>query len=117
MVEKNKLVNRSVNLGSVEKIPLGQGFCFVVGKEEIAVFRPRSGGLFALQNRCPHRNAPLCEGIIDNHHVICPYHARKFEFRTGVGSEKGESVQVYDVCVENGDIVLSKCPDANHVST
>lgn len=97
---------RHLSLGPVEKIPLGQGFCFVVDGEEIAVLRPRSGGLFAIQNRCPHRKGPLCEGVIDERRVICPYHGHKFDIHTGVGSEAGEQVVVYEVWEEKGEICL-----------
>ena len=97
-----------MNLGPVEKIPLGQGFCFVVGGEEIAVFRPRSGGLHAVQNRCPHRQGPLCEGVMDDRQVICPYHGHKFDIRTGAGSEAGEQVKVYRVREEDGEIRLEE---------
>lgn len=97
---------REYKLGPVEKIPLGQGFCFVIGDKEIAVFRPRSGGLYAVSNRCPHRKAPLSDGVIDQCQVICPYHGHKFNIQTGIGSEAGEQVQVYDVSEKNGDIWL-----------
>ena len=53
-----------INLGCVAAIPLGQGRCYVVGGQEIAVFRQRDGQLFAAENRCPHRQGPLSEGII-----------------------------------------------------
>ena len=43
-----------VNLGNVEGIAKGQGRCFIVNEEQIAVFRQRDGRLFATQNRCPH---------------------------------------------------------------
>ena len=96
-----------IALGSVEKIPVGQGFCFVVGQTEIAVFRPRSGGLCAIYNRCPHRKGPLCEGVIDDRHVVCPYHGHKFDLRTGVGVEVGERVSSYEVKEENGEILVA----------
>ena len=35
--------SRTLNLGSVEKVPQGQGFCFIVDGREIAVFRQRDG--------------------------------------------------------------------------
>ncbi len=96
----------NINLGSIEKIPLGQGHCFIVENEEIAVFRPRAGGLYAVQNRCPHRNGPLAEGVIDACHVICPYHGHKFDLQTGRGAEKGETVKIYEVKEESGEIIL-----------
>ena len=95
-----------VNLGSLEKIPPGQGRCYVVGDEEIAVFRQRDGRLFATQNRCPHRQGPLAEGVMGANKVICPLHAHKFDLCTGEGSEPTECVKVYQVSESNGDVLL-----------
>jgi len=97
----------NINLGPIEKIPVGQGHCFIVGNEEIAVFRPRAGGLYAIQNRCPHRNGPLAEGVTDACHVICPYHGHKFDLQTGRGAEKGKAVKTFEVKEENGEIILT----------
>src|SRR5437879_1684798 len=95
-----------INLGSVEKIPLGQGRCYLVGGEEIAVFRQRDGRLFATQNRCPHRQGPLAEGVVGAGKVICPLHAHKFNLENGTGSEAGECVKVYGVEESGGEILL-----------
>ncbi len=97
----------TINLGSVESIALGQGRCFLVGDEEVAVFRQRDGQLFAIQNRCPHKEGPLSEGVMGGGKVICPLHAHKFDLVSGTGSEAGECVKVYAVRVENGEILLS----------
>ena len=97
---------RTLNLGSVEKVPRGQGFCFVVGGLEIAVFRQRDGSLFATQNRCPHRQGPLSEGIIGGGKVICPLHAHKFDLCTGEGPAPQEKLHVYSIREEKGDILI-----------
>jgi nitrite reductase [NAD(P)H] small subunit len=97
----------TVNLGSIGRIPEGQGRCYVVGAEEIAVFRQRDGRLFATQNRCPHRQGPLSEGVIGGGQVICPLHAHRFDLKDGGGNEAGECVQVYVVKIVDGEIVLS----------
>jgi len=96
----------TINLGSVEKIPLGQGRCYLVGEEEIAVFRQRDGHLFATQNRCPHKQGPLSEGVAGGGKVICPLHAHKFDLATGAGSEHGECVKTFAVRAANGDMLL-----------
>jgi len=98
---------REVLLGSIEKVPLGQGFCFIVDGQEIAVFRQRDGRVFATQNRCPHKQGPLCEGIIGNGEVVCPLHAHRFDMAKGDGSEKHECVKTYKVSVNAGQIVLA----------
>jgi nitrite reductase (NADH) small subunit len=98
---------RTVALGSLEKIPLGQGRCFIVGGEEIAVFRQRDGRLFASQNRCPHRQGPLAEGVIGGGKVICPLHAHKFDLSSGQGGEKGECIRLYAVREVNGQVQVT----------
>ena len=99
--------SRTLTLGSVEKVPKGQGFCFIVDGREIAVFRQRDGKLFATQNRCPHKQGPLSEGIIGAGKVICPLHSHKFDLCTGEGPDPKECVKVYSVREEKGDILIS----------
>ena len=96
-----------VNLGSIDAIPLGQGRCYVVGDREVAVFRQRDGALFATQNRCPHRQGPLSEGLVGDRRVICPLHAHQFNLETGCGGVPEECVEVYSVQEVAGNIVLS----------
>jgi len=97
---------RTIRLGSVEKVPKGQGFCFIVAGQEIAVFRQRDGRLFATQNRCPHKQGPLSEGIIGAGKVICPLHAHKFDLCSGEGPDPKECLRVYPVREENGEILI-----------
>ena len=96
----------SIHLGAVADIPLGQGVCFIVQGEEIAVFRSRMGEIFAVANKCPHRQGPLAEGIIGNGKVVCPLHGHKFDLKTGEGSEPHECVQTFKVWEKNGKIML-----------
>ncbi len=97
---------KTINLGSVEKISHGQGRCFTVNGQEIVVFRQRDGKLFATQNRCPHKQGPLSEGVMGGGKVICPLHSHKFDLTTGTGSEPGECVKVYAVSALDGEIQL-----------
>jgi len=99
-------MSRTINLGSLDKIPIGQGRAYLVDAEEIAVFRQRNNRLFASQNRCPHRQGPLAEGIIGAGKVICPLHAHKFDLTNGAGGEAGECVKIYPVRELNGEILL-----------
>ncbi len=100
--------NSKVLLGPVDQIPVGQGRCFVVHGREIAVFRSRSGTIFAVENHCPHRGGPLSEGVIGDGKVVCPLHGHKFDFQTGQGSEAGECVAVFKIRQEQGQIILEK---------
>lgn len=97
---------RLISLGSLEKIPIGQGRCYIIGADEVAVFRQRDGQLFASQNRCPHKQGPLSEGVIGAGKVICPLHFHKFDLTMGAGSEPHECVKTFNVREQDGEIVL-----------
>jgi len=96
----------TIHLGKIDQIPLGQGQCFIVNGLAIAVFRPRSGGLWAMENRCPHRGGPLAEGIVGMDKVICPLHGHKFDLASGRGTEKHECVRTFKVREENGEMMM-----------
>ena len=100
----------TINLGSIEQVPIGQSACFVIKGEEIAVIRPRSGGIFALENQCPHRRGPLSEGIVGGDKIVCPLHGHKFDLHTGQGSEGHECVRVFKVYQREGKIILEYVP-------
>ena len=95
-----------IKLGSIEDIPVGQGMCFIVQETEVAVFRLRDGRVLAVENRCPHRQGPLSEGVIGNGKVICPLHGHKFDLISGQGTEKQECVKTFKVCAQSGEIIL-----------
>ncbi len=95
-----------VNLGTIDAIPLGQGLCYIVKGEEIAVFRSRSGEIAAIENKCPHARGPLSEGILGNGKVVCPLHGHKFDLASGKGTEKKECVRVFKVWEQHGQIIL-----------
>jgi nitrite reductase (NADH) small subunit len=100
------MVSCSINLGRIDAIPLGEGRCYVVGNQEIAVFRQRDGRLFASQNRCPHRQGPLSEGLVGSGRVICPLHAHQFNLESGAGGESAECLTTYPAEEINGNILL-----------
>ena len=96
----------TINLGSIDRVPIGQGMCFLINGDEIAVFRGRDGRMFAVHNRCPHRQGPLAEGIIGNGQVVCPLHGHKFDLSTGRGSESHECVKTFPVQEINQEILI-----------
>ena len=95
-----------INIGPVHQIPLGQGASFFIDGEDIAVFRTRDGKIFAIENRCPHRQGPLSEGIIGGGKVICPLHGHKFDLETGRGGDGHECVQTFKIRVRDGELIL-----------
>ena len=72
------------DLGSIDRIPPGEGQTFVVAGREVAVFRARgTDEVHAVQARCPHKAGLLADGIVGDGKVICPLHSYKFDLATG----------------------------------
>jgi nitrite reductase (NADH) small subunit len=103
---ESRLGPACVKLGPVDQISPGQGRCFLVAGREVAVFRQRDGKLFATDNRCPHRQGPLSEGLLGGGKVICPLHAHTFDLATGKGPNEQEMLRVYAVREEGGQLLL-----------
>lgn len=97
------------NLGPLSRIPLGEGRNFQIEHTIIAVFRTRSGNVFATQAICPHKKGPLADGIIGENDVICPLHAYKFSLKSGASiGNTCEALKTYPVSIsDNGDILFT----------
>lgn len=97
-----------VSLGTVDAIPPGEGRSFLVAGHRLAVFRQRDGRLFATQGDCPHRGAPLADGVVGGGTVVCPYHSRKFDLSSGA-CVTGEScaLRTYPVREEEGLVLVT----------
>jgi nitrite reductase (NADH) small subunit len=80
-----RLVGEShYDLGSIDRIPPGEGQTFLVAGREIAVFRARgTDAVYATQARCPHKAGLLADGIVGDGKVICPLHSYRFDLATG----------------------------------
>ncbi|MGE0681701.1 MAG: Rieske (2Fe-2S) protein [Candidatus Binatia bacterium] len=97
---------RTVDLGPVDFLPLGEGRAYVVNGLMIAVFRQRDGRLFATDNSCPHRGGPLADGIIGAGKLICPLHAWKFDLETGHCAAENMTIHTYPVHEVDGHIIV-----------
>ena len=73
----------TVDLGPVDRIPMGEGQTFVVHGREIAVFRTRDDAICAVQARCPHKGGLLADGLVGGGKVVCPLHGNTFDLATG----------------------------------
>jgi nitrite reductase (NADH) small subunit len=96
-----------LRLCPLDAIPPGEGRNFPALGETIAVFRTRSGEVFAAQAACPHRGGPLADGLLGGSTVICPLHGWKFDLSTGEVLFGGCGIKTYPVRVDDsGQIVL-----------
>lgn len=58
------------------------GICVEIGEQPIAIFSV-DGELFAIDDECPHSMGPMSEGAVEGHEVECPWHAARFDLRSG----------------------------------
>ncbi|OWK46411.1 Rieske (2Fe-2S) protein [Fimbriiglobus ruber] len=97
-----------VKLCVLDDLPEGLGRAFTVGGAPIAVFRTRTGTVLAVDGVCPHKGAPLADGMLAGDQVVCPYHAFKFDTRTGECDQPGTcALKTYPVEVSAGVVVVT----------
>lgn len=98
----------SHNLGSIQRIPPGEGRVYRVRDTEVAIFRTRDGQVFATQATCPHRAGPLADGLVGAGKIVCPLHSYVFELATGQPVENScAQLLTYPVALNGaGEIVL-----------
>lgn len=81
----------------------GRRICLVRLHEEV----------FAVEDRCPHRDFPLSGGDVVNGCLECPWHGARFDVRTGQctqGPAEGDAIAVYPVLQVNGVVLVGKSP-------
>jgi nitrite reductase (NADH) small subunit len=99
---------QEIVLGPVAGIPEGEGRTFAVNGLRIAVFRARTGQLFAVQAECPHKGGPLADGLLGGTTLICPLHAWKFDLRSGEALMGSCGLRTFAVRVdEAGQIAIA----------
>lgn len=80
------------------QITRGGSVAIEVASRHIAVFSI-GDELLAVDELCPHRAGPLSEGQRDGESIVCPWHAARFDLRSGKllsgPSERG--LRVYKV--------------------
>ncbi|OUD10515.1 nitrite reductase (NAD(P)H) small subunit [Marivivens niveibacter] len=96
-----------IDIGALNDIPRQGARVVKTQSGCVAVFRTLNDDVFALEDRCPHKNGPLSEGIVHGSKVTCPLHNWVFDMNTGEaqGNDEG-SVPTYPAKVENGRILL-----------
>lgn len=70
---------------------------------QIAIYNV-NGELFATENFCPHRGAPLSEGFLCGHVIECGLHGWEFDVRSGECLTLTETIKTFPVTVEDGVI-------------
>ncbi|MNC41314.1 Assimilatory nitrite reductase [NAD(P)H] small subunit [compost metagenome] len=97
-------------VGNVNEIDIKGSRKLRVGNTEIALFRLTTGGVLAVENKCPHKGGALSEGMVCGSRVHCPLHDWRIDLHSGnVQSPDTGHVTTYEVEIdpESGHIYLT----------
>ena len=99
-----------IDIGGLADIPVrGARTIPVAGGRDIAVFRTGDDQVFALLDRCPHKQGPLSQGIVHGHAVACPLHNWRISLASGAaeGGDEGCTPTV-PVRIDAGRVLISR---------
>ncbi|TWD51063.1 assimilatory nitrite reductase (NAD(P)H) small subunit [Agrobacterium vitis] len=104
----NLMAKNWVAIGSLHDIPPQGARCVENGETTIAVFRTHDNRVFAMEDKCPHKNGPLSQGIVHDNCVTCPLHNWVINLETGLaqGADEGATA-TFPVKLEGEMIYLS----------
>lgn len=102
----NAVPSTWVKIGKISDIPRQGSRCVKLGDITIAVFKTFDDKVFALEDKCPHKNGPLSQGIVHDGCVTCPLHNWVISLSTGEaqGADEG-ATKTYSVKLD-GDTIL-----------
>ena len=87
-------------------IPVGKMKHFEVEGLSVLIANVK-GKFYAVCDKCPHLNATLSEGILNDSIIICPRHFSSFDVTTGraiTGTRSG--LQTYELKVDGSDLLV-----------
>jgi nitrite reductase (NADH) small subunit len=99
-----------LDIGPVDQLPaMGARTLPVQGGDEIAIFRIANGNVYALINKCPHKQGPLSQGIVHDTTVTCPLHNWRISLVSGkaLGEDEG-CVPTIPVKIDGGRMFLKR---------
>ena len=95
-----------VKVAKTNDIPAGKMKHVEVDGLEILIANV-DGKFYAVGDRCPHLNAKISEGTLNNNIVTCPRHLSTFDLTTGrVISGTRSNLPTYDMKVEGNDLLI-----------
>lgn len=97
-----------IEVGHVNEIPKLGARVVETSTGNIGIFRTADDEIFALRDKCPHKDGPLSQGIVHGKRVTCPLHNWKVELESGeaVAPDEGCAAR-YEVRVEAGMVYLA----------
>lgn len=103
----NAMFDGWIKVGRLKDVPRRGARCIRSGDMSIAIFRTADDRVFALEDRCPHKNGPLSQGIVHDGCVTCPLHNWVISLESGEaqGADSGRTAK-FEVKLSGDDILL-----------
>lgn len=91
----------------IENVPPREGRAVKIDNLEIAIFNV-NGRFLTIDNSCPHKGGPLCDGIVSGTTVVCPLHGQRFDLESGmpVLASQAGCLATYPTRVDGGIIFV-----------
>ena len=100
-------MNHWVKVASLNDIPKLGARVVRTKDVEIGVFRLDDDRIFAVNNRCPHKDGPLSEGIVYGDKIACPLHSWKISLVDGKAEEPDVGATAcFNTKIEEGVVYL-----------
>lgn len=96
-----------VEVCDIEAIPVRGARVVKTPSGCVALFRTVDGGVFALDDKCPHKGGPLSQGIVHGRSVSCPLHNWVISLESGAaeGPDEGRAL-THEARVVEGKVRL-----------
>ena len=94
-------------VASVAEVPADKGLQVKVGQADVALFRIGES-VYAIEAICPHAEAYLADGFIEEDRIECPLHQAQFHIPTGrcLAPPADRDLATYPVKVEGDDVLV-----------
>ena len=79
--------------------------CISIKGKSLALFKINEK-IYCIDNECTHTGGPLCEGKLEGDEVICPWHASRFNVKTGkvVEGPAIKDIKTYRTTIKNDEV-------------
>lgn len=91
---------------SLASLEHGRGNEVWVNGRPVALFL-HEGSVYALEDRCPHREGQLSMGLVENGEAICPLHGWNFDLETGISPyNPGDRIATYPARINGNQVEI-----------
>jgi len=99
-------VSDRVRVAQVADVPVGEARVVEAQGKALALFNV-DGTFYVLDNACPHRGGPLGEGELEGTVAVCPWHAWRWDVKTGANvNNPAVKMACFPVSVDGGSVYV-----------